>query len=76
MHVRAYAESAAVDRLVICDADEKWLAEVQTAVPGLTATDRSLKGMLTAERLNAVSVTTPDHLHRPQAIMCLEAGGL
>jgi predicted dehydrogenase len=74
MHVRAYAESAAVGRLVICDADEKRLAEVQATVPAVAATYLSLEGMLTAEHLDAVSVTTPDHLHRPQAVVCFEAG--
>jgi UDP-N-acetylglucosamine 3-dehydrogenase len=74
MHVRAYAESASVGRLVICDPDEKRLAEVSVAVPGVAATYLSLEDMLMAERPDAVSVTTPDHLHRPQASICLEAG--
>jgi predicted dehydrogenase len=59
---------------VICDPDEKRLAEVQAIVPRVAATYLSLDEMLTVERPDAVSITTPDHLHRSQAIACFEAG--
>ena len=35
---------------------------------------RSLTAMLAAETLDAVYIATPNHLHAPQAIACLEAG--
>ena len=74
IHVGAYGESAAVGRLVICDPDEKRLAEVQAAYPVVARGYSSLEAMLEAERLDAVSIITPDHLHRPQSVQCFQAG--
>jgi predicted dehydrogenase len=73
-HVAAYAQEKAVQRLVVCDPDARRLADVQASTPRVAAGYRSLQAMLESERLDAVSVVTPDHLHRPHAEACLEAG--
>ena len=73
-HVAAYADLAAVDRLVICDPDEDRLDQVRTAFPRVAVTYTNLETMLSAEDLDAASIVTPDHLHRPHAEACLQAG--
>ncbi len=74
IHVEAYTTAAGVGRVVICDTDESRLAEARGAVPAIAAGYTDLQAMLEAEELDAVSVVTPDRLHRPHAIACLEAG--
>lgn len=74
IHVGAYAESAVVGRLVICDPDEQRLAEVKAAFPKVAKAYTRIDAMLEAEHLDAVSVVTPDHLHRQHATQCLAAG--
>jgi len=73
-HVAAYAQAEAVQRLVICDSDPRRLEQVQATFPRVAAAYRDIEAMLEAERLDAVSVVTPDHLHRPHAEACLQAG--
>jgi len=70
----AFAEDASVERLVVCDPDPGRISDAQAAVPGLAAGYLSLEAMLGEEHLDAVAVVTPDHLHRPHAETCLEAG--
>ena len=73
-HVAAYAQEKAVGRLVICDPDERRLKEIQTAFPAVGKGYGNLEAMLETEQLDAVSIVTPDHLHRPHATACFEAG--
>lgn len=73
-HVAWYAGSDAIRRLVICDPNAERVRDVRAAHPQVAAAYPSLEEMLAAERLDAISITTPDHLHRPHAVRCLEAG--
>ncbi|NLD42578.1 MAG: Gfo/Idh/MocA family oxidoreductase [Chloroflexi bacterium] len=73
-HVGWYADCEHVGRLVVCDPDEERVRAVREAYPRVVAAYASLDEMLAAERLDAISVTTPDHLHRPHAVACLQAG--
>jgi UDP-N-acetylglucosamine 3-dehydrogenase len=72
-HVAAYAQSELVGRLVLCDVDPERLAEMQGEI-GADATYTDVAEMLANEALDAVSIVTPDHLHRPHAEQCLESG--
>ncbi|MGA1195523.1 MAG: Gfo/Idh/MocA family protein [Candidatus Latescibacterota bacterium] len=73
-HVAAYAASEYVGRLVVCDPDEKRLAQLQQEFPQIAAVHTDLERMLKAESPDAVSVVTPDHLHRVHATLCFDAG--
>jgi len=73
-HVAAYAKEAAVGRLVVCDPDEKRLDDIQSAFSTVEKGYVSLEAMLEAEQLDAVSIVTPDHLHRPHSTVCFAAG--
>jgi predicted dehydrogenase len=72
--VSAYTQSEAVQRLVICDPDSRRVEQVRAEFPRVTAAYQDIGTMLQAERLDAISVVTPDHLHRPHAEACLRAG--
>ena len=71
---QAYGESEEVGRLVVCDLDQGRLEEARKAFPKAAGSYEDLDAMLHAERLDAVSIVTPDHLHRPYAERCLERG--
>lgn len=73
-HVAIYAKAEAVGRLVICDPDEKRLAEIQSAFPAVKKGYKSIEAMLAGEQLDAASIVTPDHLHRPHSTACFESG--
>lgn len=73
LHVAAYSEARTVGRLVLCDVDRERLREVQSQ-HGANAVYTSVAQMLDNEALDAVSIVTPDHLHRPHAEQCLQAG--
>jgi len=73
LHVAAYAQARAVGRLVLCDVDPVRLKEAQLEF-GADAAYTGLTKMLASEALDAVSIVTPDHLHRPHAEQCLRAG--
>ena len=73
-HVAAYSESKAVSRLVVCDLDAERIEGIQKAFPAVERGYQDMEAMLEAEQLDAVSVVTPDHLHRPHSVACLEAG--
>jgi predicted dehydrogenase len=70
----ALAASDAVGRIAICDRDERRVARVRTDLPAVAAGYADLDEMLGRESLDAVSIVTPDHLHRPHAELCLRAG--
>jgi UDP-N-acetylglucosamine 3-dehydrogenase len=63
-HAAAYTQCEEVGRLVVCDLDPRRVREGYD----------DLDAMLEAERLDAVSIVTPDHLHRAHAERCLERG--
>lgn len=73
-HVAAYADAPSVDRLVVCDINADVLQEMTAAWPQVTAAYTNLDAMLAREQLDAVSIVTPDHFHRPHAEACLAAG--
>lgn len=73
-HVSAYAASDAVERLVVCDPDEKRMAQLREEFPLIAEGHTDLARMLKAESPDAVSIVTPDHLHRPHATLCFDAG--
>ena len=72
--VNACAKNAAVGRLVICDTDTKRADQVRAEVPKIAAAYAGLEEMLRAEKPDVVCIVTPDHMHRPQAEVCLAAG--
>ena len=73
-HLAAYARAEGVGRLVICDTDAERLARTRAEFTEVAAAYQDVQAMLDAERLDAVSIVTPDHLHRPHAEACLRAG--
>jgi len=72
--VDACAGDGAVGRLVICDTDRARCDQVRSAVPKIAASYAGLEEMLAAEKPDVVCIVTPDHMHRPQAELCLAAG--
>jgi len=73
-HVAACAGSEAVARLAVCDPDPARRAEVRAGCAEVDADYPDIREMLDAERLDAVSIVTPDHFHRPHAEAALAAG--
>ncbi len=73
-HAAAYGDSDGVGRLVVCDPEADRVEQVRASVPAVAAGYDALERMLEAESLDAVSIVTPDHLHRPHAEACLAAG--
>ena len=72
-HVAAYAESEVVEYLAVCDLDPERCERIQAQFSKVAASYGKLETMLEAD-LDAVSIVTPDHLHRPHAVACLDAG--
>lgn len=66
--------SPLVKRLAICDPDQDRRKEVRAHVSKVSADYPSIEEMLDSERLDAVCVVTPDHMHRPHVEICLAAG--
>ena len=73
-YVKAYAESEAMDRLVVCDPDANRVSAIQKEVPSVAEGYDSLERMLAAEGPDAVSIVTPDHMHREHSTLCFDAG--
>jgi predicted dehydrogenase len=73
-HVASYAGAEGVDRLVVCDPDGKKIKEIQQAFPNVAEGYDDLERMLAAEGPDAISIVTPDHLHRPHTLLCFDAG--
>jgi predicted dehydrogenase len=73
-YVSEYDSDARVAEVVLCDPEA---GRRSTAAAGATkARDgyATIESMLDAERLDAVTVVTPDHLHRAHVETALEAG--
>ncbi len=73
-HLAAYAQSPYVERIALCDLDRSRLQPYRAQYERVAAVYTDLGQMLARERPDLVSVTTPDHLHRPHAEACLAAG--
>ncbi len=73
-HLAAFAQAEGVGRLVICDTDAERLAQTRAEFTEVAAAYQDVEAMLGTERLDAVSIVTPDHLHRPHAEACFRAG--
>ncbi len=73
-HVAAYQQAGSVERVAICDLDGRRLAATRQAFPKVAAAYEGVEEMLAAERPDAVSIVSPDPLHRPHAEACLAAG--
>ena len=72
--VDACVKSESVGRVVVCDPDADRREEIRDAYPVVSQGYDGIEEMLGRERLDAVCIVTPDHLHRPHATLCLEAG--
>jgi len=73
-HLAAQADSRHVDRIALCDVDRSHLEPYRAHYPKVKAVYEDLVEMLERERPDVVSITTPDHMHRPHAEACLAAG--
>lgn len=73
-HIARYLENPAVKSLVICDPDAARRQELRAKYPRVSADYAGLEELLASEKLHAVSIVTPDHLHRAGAEKCLAAG--
>jgi len=72
-HARAAAENRKADLIALCDIDQEKLERhcTELEVPnGYT----DYKKMLRAERLDIVSVSLPNYLHKPVTVAALNAG--
>lgn len=72
-HIRGYREHPDVEVVAIADIDPVRLAEVGTEY-GISSRYENALEMLEREKLDVVSVATPNNLHKPLAIAALEAG--
>lgn len=75
VHVEDYSKNPHVGRIAICDTNEAYLQTVGDAY-GIPADARytSYEEMLQAEQPDAVSVTTPNCMHRDMTVKAMEAG--
>jgi predicted dehydrogenase len=72
-HLEAYAAHPQVEVAALCDANAQRLAAAVQAHPGARGY-AALGEMLARERLDLVSICTPDWLHAEQGIAALQAG--
>ncbi len=72
-HVEAYTANPAVELAALCDANSERLSRYLAQYPGVRGYSR-IEEMLAAERLDLVSIVTPDWLHADLGIQALRAG--
>jgi predicted dehydrogenase len=72
-HAQAYSRHPAAELVAVCDVRAERAAEVADRYGAGYATD-DLARVLADPAVQAVSVATPDHLHRAVAVACAEAG--
>ena len=72
-HVIAYSSSPDAELVCICDKNESLLGERQEQY-GVGSSTTEYKELLANEEIAAVSVVTPDFLHREVAVAACEAG--
>jgi len=73
VHIRAYSQHASAEIVAVCDLDETRARETakQWHIP---AWYTSVDEMLANEKLDAVSVATPDTAHTDIVVRCANAG--
>lgn len=72
--VAAGAGSSRVGRLVVCDPNQQLVEAVRKGNPRVAEGYAEMSELLEVERPDVVCVVTPDHLHRPHVMSCLQAG--
>jgi len=73
MHIEGWRQHPQAEVVAIADADPARLATVGDAF-GIAARHAGASAMLAAERLDAVSICTPNKYHLPLALAAFEAG--
>lgn len=73
MHIEGWREHPQVEVVAIADADAARLAQVGEQF-GIAARHASAEAMLAAERLDVLSICTPNKFHLPLALAAFEAG--
>ncbi|HHW09812.1 MAG TPA: Gfo/Idh/MocA family oxidoreductase [Firmicutes bacterium] len=73
MHARIYKELYQAELIAVADINEERARELATAMGGVDYY-KDYTEMLKDERIEVISVTTPDHLHEEPVTACLEAG--
>lgn len=74
IHARAYDQSEAIKTIVLCDPDQDRLNAVKGSLSKASKCYQDVTEMFDAEDLDAVSIVSPDHLHRAQAEAAFSAG--
>lgn len=74
LHVQNYLASSDVTSIVVCDPDEGRRAQALSSSERVVGAFEDPKTMLAFSPLDAVSVVTPDHMHREHAQLCFDAG--
>jgi predicted dehydrogenase len=72
-HAQAYSRHPDVDFVAVCDLDGQRAREI-AAKYGVRSYTTTLQDVLANPEIAAVSVATPDHLHREVAVALAEAG--
>jgi predicted dehydrogenase len=72
-HIKGYRKIEGVDVAALCDSDPARLERIADEYE-IPKRYRSFDDMLVKERLHAVSICTPNHLHSPMTIQALEQG--
>jgi predicted dehydrogenase len=72
-HLRAYSQYPSAELAAVCDIDEQRLADAAETY-NVASRYTSVAELLANEELDAVSVVTPDTLHRDIVVACAEAG--
>lgn len=72
-HAQAYSRHPAVNFVTVCDLNADRAEEIATKY-GARGYTTEFKELLSNPEIQAVSVATPDHLHRDVAVACAEAG--
>lgn len=71
-HVDVYKQNPYVELVAVCDYSEKIRNDIEAKYG--VKTYASVEEMLSNEKLDAVSIATPDHLHVEPALQCINAG--
>jgi len=72
-HLKSYLEQPNVTVTWLCDADAERLKEASAIAPQAKTTN-DLRRLLEDDKVDAVSIATPDHWHTPAALLALQAG--
>ena len=72
-HAQAYSRHPAVDFISVCDLDESRAQQIAAKYNAHSFTTQYWE-LLTNPDIQAVSIATPDHLHREIAIAFAQAG--